>query len=408
MNSRAVFVCVLIALNGAAWYFFARAKTAMPQASAHPPAATNLLPAEKPRPAPVVVVRTNAFTWEQLESEDYRTYIGRLRKIGCPEETIRDIVIADVEKLFAAQVQSIDGPREAPKYWQPRQQELALTIKSLQKKYQKLDVDFAKREIVRELLGVDLAEERSRARGETDAMEQTLGFLPLEKRSKARMLAERAAQEEASLREQSLLENDALTPAERAKLREIQARKDREIAALLSPEEQQQYDLWHSASAERVREGFLTLEASEPDFLALYQLQREFDQRWPDAEEVPPAQRAQFDAARAEFEGQVKDYLGGERYAEYQRAQDPDFRQIHAAAEQFGLEPARSAEIYGFKQVLRGERARLRASPDVPSAQLDELLHALNLEAERSIIEVMGPKAFRYYVRQGGGQWIWD
>ena len=45
-------------------------------------------------PAPV-------FRWSQLESTNYRTYMANLRAIGCPEQTIRDIVTADVHALYA-------------------------------------------------------------------------------------------------------------------------------------------------------------------------------------------------------------------------------------------------------------------------------------------------------------------
>jgi hypothetical protein len=45
-------------------------------------------------PAPV-------FRWSQLESTNYRTYMANLRAIGCPEQTIRDIVVADVHTLYA-------------------------------------------------------------------------------------------------------------------------------------------------------------------------------------------------------------------------------------------------------------------------------------------------------------------
>ena len=41
------------------------------------------------------------FTWEQVESDDYVTYIENLRKIGCPPATIRDIIVADVNGLYA-------------------------------------------------------------------------------------------------------------------------------------------------------------------------------------------------------------------------------------------------------------------------------------------------------------------
>src|SRR5262245_41874041 len=33
--------------------------------------------------------------WSDIESSEYRTYIANLRSIGCPEQTIRDIIVAD-------------------------------------------------------------------------------------------------------------------------------------------------------------------------------------------------------------------------------------------------------------------------------------------------------------------------
>src|SRR4051812_46665567 len=48
-----------------------------------------------------VVVRRQFFSWKEVESPDYPTYIANLRDIGCPEQTVRDIIIADVNNLFA-------------------------------------------------------------------------------------------------------------------------------------------------------------------------------------------------------------------------------------------------------------------------------------------------------------------
>jgi hypothetical protein len=47
------------------------------------------------------------FHWRQLESTNYPAYVANLRKIGCPEQTIRDIVSADVR----AALQSAAGSR---------------------------------------------------------------------------------------------------------------------------------------------------------------------------------------------------------------------------------------------------------------------------------------------------------
>src|ERR1700719_942751 len=48
-----------------------------------------------------VVLRRQFFSWREVESNDYPTYIANLRDIGCPEQTIRDIIIADVNALYA-------------------------------------------------------------------------------------------------------------------------------------------------------------------------------------------------------------------------------------------------------------------------------------------------------------------
>ena len=40
------------------------------------------------------------FHWSQIEADDYQTYAENLRRIGCPEETIRDLVKQDLDKLY--------------------------------------------------------------------------------------------------------------------------------------------------------------------------------------------------------------------------------------------------------------------------------------------------------------------
>lgn len=44
---------------------------------------------------------SDQFTWAQVESQHYKDYIARLRAIECPEQTIRDIITRDVNKLYA-------------------------------------------------------------------------------------------------------------------------------------------------------------------------------------------------------------------------------------------------------------------------------------------------------------------
>jgi hypothetical protein len=65
------------------------------------PASTNTGAEQKP------------FRWSQLESAAYPAYIANLRAIGCPEQTLRDIITADVGSLYAQKRREL-GMRNDP------------------------------------------------------------------------------------------------------------------------------------------------------------------------------------------------------------------------------------------------------------------------------------------------------
>src|SRR5580765_3438108 len=56
------------------------------------------------------------FHWSMIESEDYPVYIAKLRAIGCPAPTIRDIIYADVSELFVRKRRSLLEPMER-QFW---------------------------------------------------------------------------------------------------------------------------------------------------------------------------------------------------------------------------------------------------------------------------------------------------
>ena len=58
-------------------------------------------------PAPVARA-SDPFRWSQLESSDYRTYVANLRRVGCPEQTIQDIIKADVDELYTRKRRNLE------------------------------------------------------------------------------------------------------------------------------------------------------------------------------------------------------------------------------------------------------------------------------------------------------------
>ncbi len=83
-------------------------------AGPQPPPAGRV-PQDQPVAAvPVAASAPPRFQWSQLESAEYPAYIANLRGIGCPERTVREIVAADLDDLFAPRrgpfVAKLTGP----------------------------------------------------------------------------------------------------------------------------------------------------------------------------------------------------------------------------------------------------------------------------------------------------------
>src|ERR1051326_8463047 len=72
-----------------------------PRSADSPSTAAGLAQASAASSRTNVLLRRQFFSWREVESPDYPTYITNLRNIGCPEQTIRDIIIADINSLYA-------------------------------------------------------------------------------------------------------------------------------------------------------------------------------------------------------------------------------------------------------------------------------------------------------------------
>jgi hypothetical protein len=103
-------ICLNCALLGCLAFLLLNGRPARPHAEAPaeaenpPPVAEGDMPA--PGASPTAELRP--FHWSQIESQDYRTYIANLRGIGCPEQTIRDLVKADLDSLYASRRQPLE------------------------------------------------------------------------------------------------------------------------------------------------------------------------------------------------------------------------------------------------------------------------------------------------------------
>jgi hypothetical protein len=392
----------LVALN-VAWlvtlsYFMAH-RAATSDSRTEVQVITNRVPVFKSARTTVVtnvVAATNDFRWAQLEAEDYRDYVARLRSIGCPEQTIRDIIIADVDKLLAPKLQAASGRTNGVYYWQPIEQELWEGAEQKEALRQQRVVDFEKREVIRELLGVDLVGERLRIQGQGDYHGERLTFLPEEKRARVRMVLDQFADEERTLLEQQAEEGNAIAAS--TELARVRQQKEAALAPLLTPDERKQYDLWFSATAAAVRDSVFGMDANEEEFLKLYQLRQNYETKL--GGNFGPGNPAWND-----YQTQIHQTLGDQRYAEYARAQDNDYRELLRTAKRFQLSPKVAAQLYSYKQPVEEERARVETDPSLSPEQKTAAFEVIAQETGRALKEGLGEKAFRHFMQRNANSW---
>jgi hypothetical protein len=70
--------------------------------------ATNLLAA----------LASRNLSWAVLESTNYFVYVNNLRQFGAPEETIRDIILTDVAKLYSRRRAALLEQVRPPNFWE--------------------------------------------------------------------------------------------------------------------------------------------------------------------------------------------------------------------------------------------------------------------------------------------------
>jgi len=398
--NKLIAVLVVASLGLGAWAYYTlklrpqREVIATEQAAAHEDA-----PAITTAPEPQVLTVTNQITWDQLESEDYKTYIERLRSINCPEQTIRDIIIADLDKLLAPQFHAIYGRKPDVKYWQSEEEELANNHDHREWARKERELDRQKRQIVKELVGVDLIRERLKQKGYEDYYERRLGFLPEEKRDAVRSIVEQYDDLERSIRDRELEDGQPITNDERMRLRKMREERSQQLDAALSPDERQWYELWMSPSANAARYSMYGMEATEQEFLAVYQLRRGFDDQWnPDEIDWNNDLMVNgFQQARADLEAQVRQQLGEERYLQYKRGSDPTYHHLNAAVSRYGLPRAKANEAYDVRLSVQQMSAEIQANPGLTQGQKDEAATAVQSEGELAMRQLLGNAAFRYF-----------
>src|ERR1035437_10115570 len=257
-----------IALAGVV-YHFATSRTPEQSSASPAPASITAATARETRTAPAAVtIVTNqsgqSFGWQMVESADYRRYIANLRAIGCPEETIRDIITADVNKLFDSRRKEITASTNKFQYWKAGNM-LAESMMDPDRMEKLQALAKEKRALLKELLGVEPEEKLDLFAGVNSAYESMLDFLPVAKQNDVMDIFVKFHAKEAKL-----ISGGQPDAEDMKAIQKLKKDKEAELAAILTPKEFEDYQLRMSDTAMQMRFSLTSFDSNEQEFRDIF------------------------------------------------------------------------------------------------------------------------------------------
>jgi len=343
---------------------------------------------------------TNRFHWRQIESTNYEQYVARLRAIGCPEKTLDDIIIADVDRHFAARQRA--ARLELPFWTGGRQRRTA--EQAWRGRLRALEQEQAA--LLQLLLGIEWFADRGKFqldRLDEQALARFLcGPMPDET---FRRVANTFSHYDTLKNELNRRNSYVLTDADEVEMQNLVAGLKRELQGLLAPTQ------WEEFSAR----------------LAAAQC---FDKVLSEATEVTPAETRQialawlhtgnamefFDFSNAEtetekdlhqqqFTNAVAQLLGRKRFADFDRAQDRDYRELFDLAQENHLPKATAVNVYDIRRVATEEVERIRGDTALEESARRRKFEEMQIQLQSAVSVALGKEAYQEYLK-GNGSWI--
>jgi hypothetical protein len=299
--------------------------------------ATNFLSRRSPA-APIA-----ATPWGAIESHDHKQLVANLRAIGCPEQTIRDIVVTRLSREFQARLQLAhdEAARQRPWWRGTPDSGQSLELSQLRSALRRERDD-----LLEETFGESAYRLVFNVLGERGRVAVGREYLPSDKRQSLRELERRYAQLNAEI---TYPLGEPLDEEERVALEDLQRRKRSEIEYVLTPQELEELDLRESAAAKYVRNR-LPEAQTEAEFRAMVLAAREagvqerittrlmsLTGRY-GLDTPNDLQELREEERRKAIEARIKELLGEQRFAEMQQAEAE-----RQAAEQARWEAERNA-----------------------------------------------------------------
>ncbi len=393
---------VLNALLGVAWSKRAHPPTHAAQSRAPRSPHPSQLPAVDAGPASgrlPVTVSPPQLPWRQVESDDYRVYVANLRATGCPEWLVREILVADVEKLYEQRSEAVSKPRE---YWMSGRRQRA---RARAENDQRAALVAEKRALIRELVACDWDAPAEKTWNEDlwdqiAALTVLLGSFAPPKPLQLIGLVEKYEHLSSELKRKA---DHILLREDEANLQAMGQTLRAELGAVLSPAELEEFELRLVSVVSLMGNVHLEgVELTGAELREMTRLRATFENP---INTLVGNDRDLPDEAKEAMAAGIRRLLGEGRFADYERAQEGTYREVLSFTEEHSLPKPVAVQVYDVRSAAEQEVERLKQDQGLTPEQREDELKTVQTKAAEAVIRALGPTASQDYIKHLGG-WL--
>ena len=363
--------------------------------------------ARRPAPRP-------ATPWAAIESADLRRFIANLRALGCPQQTIRDIVALRICRAFRDQ--SVELEAASARAWNFTRTRNDREWWEINRQRQELRNEMIY--TLESVLGEDWPALSASLLGWPERWRDPMEALSVEKRQELRALDLRYDDLKHELERRGY--TGRLEAEDAAQLRELERQKQAELATLLSPQELEDYLYRKSPASDYVRNN-LPEAKSESEYRTMVKVALELQmaesptalaQRLGVAPGDPAVAKSEAER-KAAFDQRLKEVLGEARIAEQQAEEEQrlaqekqrqeaeneqrDLAQFTEMAASVGIAEADAKRFFDrineLKPVLEARFTEMEKSLTGTDAEKRKQMEAFGkAELGRIAVEIIGEK----------------
>lgn len=333
----------------------------------------------------------SAETLAQIDHTDLPTYIISLRTAGLPPHLVRALVNAELNERFKAREEALKPKRKTANYWEAEDY-YETNQDTLENRLARIDLRREKDDLRRQLLGDD------------PPRADDTNPIPVAKRESIRRISE---DYDAMIQQINTESRGNPLASDREKLAFLRAEKEKEIRALLTPEEYAAHDLRTSDTSRQLRWQLGAFKPSEEEFLRIHALMRAD----PELSRNPDNSYGEEDwQRRREAEKKLRENLrvelGPERFNDYERAKDYGYQQLTQINRRLNLPPAVINEIHDQKTTVPEAAIAIAKDPSRDLAAKRAAITQLVADTRRKVTDTLGAEAGEAYLKRGNLHWL--